>query len=85
MHMVINVFHSTLQGVEMVICVFLLVLGSFHGVQGLILHMLEVIDIGNQFGHVLVLMFPKHINVDMYVVQLGRDGLQGDRSFYVAQ
>ena len=80
MHMVINVFHSTLQGANMVIFALLLAPESFHRVKGLIMHMLEVVDIGNQFVHVLVPLFPQRINVEMYVIQLGCDGLQGDQT-----
>jgi len=46
---------------------------TFHRVQGLILHMLEVIDISNQFILVVVHLLPHYINVEFYVIQLGRE------------
>lgn len=80
MHMEFNVFYPCLQSVKVIVGAPMLSSKAFQSVQDLILNMLYIIDVSHQFILVIVVLVPHNIYIQLDMVQLVCNRIQGDWS-----
>ena len=63
MHVEVDVFHPSPQSTKVIIAVPV----TFHIVQDLVLDMLDIVNVGNQFISVLVALVPHRVDIQLYI------------------